>query len=102
MKSTQARNIARRLMDIGAIAPGVQMKRLVDEIQEMTHDDYIPGGGTATSATNIRNSPAGKRCGVRTGEDIQSGPFYCGETATLIGDTSNGFVCVCVKRTNPD
>jgi len=95
MNDTRARNIVRRLTDIGAISPGMPTKRLVDEVQAMTHDDYIPGGKTATSVTNLRAAPAGRRCGVRTGEDIQSGPFYCGAVATLMGDSDGGIVCAC-------
>lgn len=93
----RARGIVRRLSDIGAIAPG-QTERVVDEVHGMIHDDFIPGGKVATSATNLRPAPAGNRCGVQTGDDIQSGPFYCGGVATLIGDTDGGVVCACARH----
>jgi len=95
VKNTRARSIVRRLVDIGAIAPDIQPDRLVDEVQEIIHDDYIPGGDTATSATNLRTASAGKRCCVKMGTDIQSGPFYCGDPATLMGDTLCGIVYTC-------
>lgn len=98
MKNTQARNIIQRLIDIGAIVPGLQTERLVDEVQTIIHDDYIPGGKTVNSATNLRDAPAGKRCCFKIGEDLQSGPFYCGDPATLMGDTSGGIVYTCEKH----
>jgi len=90
----RARNVVRRLADLGAIAPG-STERLTDEVHAMIRGDYIPGGKTATSATNIRPAAAGHRCGVSTGEDVQSGPFYCGKPATLTGDSEGGVVCAC-------
>lgn len=96
MSDTKARNIIQRLADIGAIVPGSQTEKLVSEVHAMTHDNHIPGGGYTYSATNLRPSPAGSRCGVRTGNDPQSGPFYCGGVATLMGDSLDGkFVYVC-------
>lgn len=93
----RARNVVRRLADLGEIVPG-STERLTDEVHAMIRDDYIPGGKTATSATNIRPSPAGHRCGVSTGEDVQSGPFYCGEPATLMGDFEGGVACACARH----
>lgn len=97
--STRANNIVRRLTDIGAIALGVQTARLVAEVDEMIRDDFIPGGGPALLATNLRTAPAGYRCGVQTGNDIQSGPYYCGDPGTLIGDCDgDGIVCACARH----
>lgn len=98
MGNTLAENIVKRLVDIGAISPSAQTKRLVDEVQAMTHDDFIPGGKTADSITNVRDAPAGNRCCANMGRDIQSGPFYCGEPATLMGDTSDGSVFTCKRH----
>ncbi len=98
MSDAKARNIVRRLIDIGAIAPGAQMEWLVDEVHAMTRDDHILGGEVPTSATNLRVADAGCRCGVSTGYDIQSGPVYCGDIATLMGDAPGGAVCACARH----
>ncbi len=98
MNRDRAKGIVQRLSDIGAITPGTQAERVIDEVHSMVHDDFIPGGKRVTSATNLRPAPAGNRCGIQTGNDIQSGPFYCGGTATLIGDTDDGIVCACARH----
>ena len=92
-----ARNIVERLEDIGALAPGPR-GRLVDEVDAMTRGDYVPGGDPAVSAANLRPAPAGHRCGVQTGDDLQSGPMYCGGVATLMGDSEGGVVCACARH----
>ena len=92
---TVANNIVDRLIDLGAVAPN-HRNRCVNEVERIVEDDYIPGGSTAKTASNLRPASAGNRCGVRTGNDVQSGPFYCGEPATLMADTTdNGIVCTC-------
>ena len=88
MKSV-AENVVDRLIDLGKLPPG-HRERCVDEVHEMIKPDHIPGGGTVSTATNLRTAPPGYRCGVPTGEDIQSGPFFCGDPATLIADAEKG------------
>jgi len=97
MDKARARGVARRLEDIGAVAPGMR-ERVADEVDAMTRGDYIPGGKRAASAANLRPAPAGLRCGARTGDDTQSGPIYCGAPATLMGDSEGGVACACARH----
>lgn len=91
---TVAENIVDRLGDLGVLAPSMR-SRSIKEVERLTEPDYIPRGDPVDTCWNVRPAPAGERCGVRTGEDIQSGPYYCGKPATVIGDTDVGIVCAC-------
>ncbi len=65
--------------------------------------DYIPGGKQPvpepralpwrpTTELEIHH------CGVRTGDDIQSGPYYCGAIADFVATVPNGLAAVCKKH----
>lgn len=51
--------------------------------------DYIPPGKRTWKVKNVRPIQAGvfARCGIAVTNDIQSGPIYCGHTATLMADS---------------
>jgi len=75
------------------------VNRAAKVIEELTDPDYIPDGGPARSIeSEIRPAPVDTRCGVRMGDDVQSGPYYCGEPATLCFKASNGLVCACARH----
>jgi len=67
--------------------------------------DYIPGG-KALSSDQIEQLVFREtaefeiyHCGTRTGEDIQSGPYYCGDIADFIARTSDGgVVAICGRH----
>lgn len=93
-----AENVVDRLIDTGTIPP-TNRGQCVKEVHEMIKPDHTPGGPTAKTAFNLRPAPAGNRCGARTGYDMQSGPFYCGDPATLMADINNGgTVCTCKRH----
>ncbi len=61
--------------------------------------DFIPDGGPIKSISNIRETSLFYRCCLVIGNDIQSGPLYCGDRATIIADTDNpGFLIAACKR----
>ena len=96
---TRAKNIAQRLVDIGVISPSLtEIELITNEIHKMIDDDYIPGGKRTISITNLQPAPTGNRCGVQVGNDAQSGPFYCGLPATLMGNSENGIVFACARH----
>jgi hypothetical protein len=96
----RAAHAARYLASLGLVEREGDAARA---LQEVLHDDYIPGGPVCRAVRNIRPAPPGLRCGVRMGNDIQSGPYFCGDPATLIGDacdTGGGtdVLCVCASH----
>ena len=63
--------------------------------------DYIPGGkSVAVSSLMFRRTYEHEvhLCGARTGNDIQSGPYYCGAIADWVASTSDGLAAVCSKH----
>jgi hypothetical protein len=65
-------------------------------------NDYIPKGGLCRGVRNVRAAGDGDvlRCGAQVGDDPQSGPIYCGDRASWIGnDVATGLlVCVCARH----
>jgi hypothetical protein len=72
----------------------LEAKALVEKMR-----DYIPGGKPVDASRLIfrPTSNAGDvhLCGVQTGTDIQSGPFFCGKVADWIAQTASGVVAIC-------
>ncbi len=67
--------------------------------------DYIPRNplgdcGGAKDMTNIRLALPGTRCARAVGNDIQSGPIYCGRPAVVFADSIkwSGAVYVLCRR----
>ncbi len=63
--------------------------------------DFVPRGKSANQARNVR--PVGGlklRCCYPTGDDIQSGPIYCGDRATLVADCEHPgqLLAVCARH----
>jgi hypothetical protein len=63
--------------------------------------DYIPGG-KALSRDQLgqlvfRETAESEiyHCGTRTGNDIQSGPYYCGAIADFVAPVPGGIVAIC-------
>lgn len=101
---TNGQNIAQLLNRKGIISDA-DVAEAIKVIDDFTKPDYIPESSArfrASKVTNVRPSPGGYRCSCVTGHDVQSGPFYCGEPATLIADSSVegvvGVVAVCKRH----
>lgn len=55
--------------------------------------DYIPSGSPVRSICNLRPATGLERCSVAVGDEIQSGPLYCGELADVVADVSGKLRC---------
>jgi len=86
-------NIVDSLVDDGLVRPR-DADRAIEKVHELTKGDYIPDGGPTRKVKNKRRAPAGHRCGCVTGNDVQSGPFYCGAPAAWMADDAEreGFI----------
>lgn len=71
-------------------------------IEQILTGDYIPGGSRVkfSELRNLRDTDEpDHRCCQQTGNDIQSGPIYCGQPAVKVADCIDGsIVCVCKKH----
>lgn len=71
-------------------------------IEQMLTGDYIPGGGRVRvrDLVNLRDTDEpSARCCAQTGNDIQSGPIYCGAPAVKqAADRNGGVVYVCSRH----
>jgi hypothetical protein len=102
---TRAAHAARYLSKLGLVAP-IREREAAAALEEVLDEDFIPGGKEATAAENVRPADPGMRCGVATGRDIQSGPYYCGRPATLMADApqaaekpgASARVCACAEH----
>ena len=73
-----------------------EAKKLVERMR-----DYIPKGKpVAVSSLTFRRMHEHELhlCGARTGNDIQSGPYYCGAIADWVSSTSDGLAAVCERH----
>ena len=74
-------------------------KKLVAQMR-----DFIPGGKPVADirALTFRCTTEHEvlLCGTQTGDDIQSGPFYCGAIADWAAVTADGTVAVCDRHAN--
>lgn len=73
-------------------------RKLVDKLR-----DYIPGGKKPVSnPQTLQWRPTTEleihHCGVQTGRDIQSGPYFCGAIADFVAEVPEGTVAVCEKH----
>ena len=94
----RARQIALTLTGHGMLGDVNQVEKV---IEELTNPDYIPGGGPVRSVdSEIMSAPIDTRCGVAIGNDVQSGPYYCGEPATLCFVSGKNLACACSKHEN--
>lgn len=75
-------NVVATLVGQGIIPAG-QAEAAKEITEKLTRPDYIPSGETVhdEDLENWQRCPPGHRCGSITGNDIQSGPFYCGKPA---------------------
>jgi hypothetical protein len=66
-----------------------EARRLVDRMR-----DYVPGGKPIADPQTLPWRPTMEleihHCGARTGEDIQSGPYYCGALADFVAVVPEG------------
>jgi hypothetical protein len=66
--------------------------------------DFIPGGGLLSpeevGSLVFRRTTASElfQCCVSVGEDIQSGPLYCGRIAEWVAPHRDGSVALCGQR----
>jgi hypothetical protein len=78
------------LVLLGAGGDEVQQS-LQDELAHYLEPDFIPKdirqGGGIEDMINVRPAPPLRRCLRITGDDLQSGPFYCGAPATVVADS---------------
>jgi hypothetical protein len=64
--------------------------------------DYIPGGKPVSNPQILQWRPTTEleihHCGVQTGDDLQSGPYYCGALADFVAEVPEGTAAVCRKH----
>lgn len=71
---------------------------------QKTCRDYIPGGKALTRDQIVQlvfretTEIEIYHCGTRTGDDIQSGPYYCGDIADFVAPAPGGVVAVCARH----
>lgn len=74
-----------------------EVKRLLEEMR-----DYVPKGKPVDVAKLMFRRTHEHEillCGTRTGDDIQSGPYFCGAVADWVAVTSDdGLAAVCDKH----
>lgn len=69
--------------------------------------DYIPKGRRLTSseAAQLRFRPTEEhevhQCGRQVGDDIQSGPIFCGQLAEFIAEVDEHTIVVLCERHKP-
>ncbi len=102
------RNIKRLVKGVLAIVTTESKDNLEQALYDFLKDDYVPKNYVGctlydkVNATNIRQAPEGLRCVQIIGDDLQSGPLYCGETADYIADSikyPGAFLVLCKKHT---
>lgn len=74
-----------------------EARALVDKLR-----DYIPGGKPVSNPQALQWRSTTEleihHCGVQTGSDIQSGPYYCGTIADFMAVVPEGVVAICKKH----
>ena len=73
-----------------------EAKKLVEQIRE-----YIPKGTpVAVSSLTFRRTYEHEvhLCSTRTGNDIQSGPYYCGKIAGWVATDGSSLAAVCERH----
>ena len=74
------------------------------EAKALRHMDYIPNGKKVDiRKLHFRETEEHEVffCAAQTGNDIQSGPIYCGDVADWISHTQDGGVaCLCNRHAN--
>lgn len=93
---TQAEQVARCLRESGLVADEQEVRKVVDGLLK---PDYIPNGGPVREIeSEIFPAPSWTRCGCATGNDIQSGPIYCGDPAVVCFKSNGGLACACKRH----
>ena len=71
------------------------------QAKNLLPSDFVPGGKQLTSE-ELRNLKFRRtteneifQCCVITGEDIQSGPYFCGQIAEFVAFSSDSMVALC-------
>jgi hypothetical protein len=85
--------VANELAARGLVAPAA-VGAVAAAVKRVVEPGFVPGGATVRRVDMLieqAKNPAafarlgGLRCCAQTGEDIQSGPTYCGQPATVAG-----------------
>lgn len=77
------------------------------DVSKFLEGDYIPGGAKLDNLDRLygRQPATGlERCGVQTGDDLQSGPMYCGDLAVAtyrLDGIPGACLCVCKRHDAP-
>lgn len=80
---TDGENLIEALITHGYLQE-VDRENLLNFAKEVSKPDYIPNDkGVARKVKEIHLNKHGYRCGCQTGNDIQSGPIYCGRPAYI-------------------
>ena len=96
----QATNIVNTLVKHGIVIDREAAQAIVERL---TNPDFIPGGMPVRKVSNVRPNLGGYRCCFQTCEDVQSGPIYCGEAATLVADSERkGYIIAACSRHEDD
>jgi hypothetical protein len=85
---TETERRVQAILGILSVSPD---KEVIDELIEFLDPDHIPPDAKPSPGEddiiNIRKAPVGMRCSTTIGDDIQSGPIYCGKVANVIADS---------------
>lgn len=76
------------------------IERMLDDLFGFMSEDFIPNGSIAGKISNARPVPEGcfGRCCRQVGDDIQSGPLYCGDRAVVMADAGEGKIVYACKQ----
>lgn len=73
------------------------------EIKTLIESDFIPGGKCIDVSNLVfrkTNQTEILRCCKTVGEDVQSGPIYCGSIAEYTSQTDHGRINFCERHSN--
>lgn len=74
---------------------------MLKDLAKQLQRDYIPNGRRISrdefSDLKFRRTEEYEiyQCGCQTGNDIQSGPIYCGRVADFLAETKEGVLAAC-------
>lgn len=76
------------------------------EAKGLIREDFIPGGPRICDVSKLRFRRTREdevyQCCLKTSDDPQSGPIFCGEIAEYLAQVGNvGIVCLCERHRPP-
>jgi len=103
MSKTVTQNIVETLQAEGLL-PAANQAAAEKVVDELTRPNFIPGGPAVRmdQLVDWTRCEPGYRCCRQTGNDIQSGPYFCGDPAEAKArhkDDADAVVCTCRRHT---